>query len=73
MGASDRKLVNAHIEQLLTAAAADKVPEDLIGRLLVQSAIGIWRRTRTVEDIASELEFIAENLNPDLEYPFMRP
>ena len=73
MGASDRKLVNEHVENLLRAAAADKMPEDLLGRLLVEAAIGIWRRSRTVTDIASELQFTVDNLDPDLEYPFMRP
>ena len=73
MGASDRELVNSHIESLLAAAADAGVPEDLVGRLLVGAAVSIWRRTRTIDDIARELEFTAENLDPDLEYTFMRP
>ena len=73
MSAKDRELVNSHLETLLADAAAKSVPEDLIGRLLVGAAIGIWRKSRSVQDIAAELEFTIENLDPDVEYPFMRP
>ena len=73
MGASDRQLVNCHLEALLTEAAADKVPEDLLGRLLVEAAVGLWRNGRSIEDIAAELRYTADNLDPDAEYPFMRP
>jgi len=47
--------------------------EDAFARALINEAIGISRRTRSVSDIASELEFIAENLDDDQEYTFMRP
>ena len=73
MSAKDRELVNSHLETLLADTAAKSVPEDLIGRLLVGAAIGIWRKLRSVQDIAAELEFTIENLDPDVEYPFMRP
>ena len=73
MGAADRKLVNTHLETLLADAAANGIPEDLLGRLLVSAAIGIWRNNRSVEDIAEELRFTIDNLDPDTDYPFMRP
>ena len=73
MSAEDRNLVNSHIEQLLASTSENGIPEDLVGRLLVSAAIGIWRNSRSVEDIASELEFAIENLDPDTEYAFMRP
>jgi len=73
MGAADRQLVNAHLEMLFADAAEKGVPEDLIGRLLVGAAIGIWRNTRSVDDIAEELRFTIDNLDPDTDYPFMRP
>jgi len=73
MGAADRKLVNTHLEKLLAEASDEGVPEDLVGRLLVSAAIGIWRNTRSVDDIAKELHFTIDNLDPDTDYPFMRP
>ena len=73
MSAEDRDLVNSHLEQLLVLTNEKGVPEDLVGRLLVGAAIEIWRKSRSVKDIASELEFTIENLDPDTEYPFIRP
>jgi hypothetical protein len=73
MDAADRKLVNTHRETLLADAAANGIPEDVLGRLLVSAAIGIWRNSRSVEGIAEELRFTIDNLDPDTDYPFMRP
>ena len=44
MGAEERKLVNEHIESILVAASHDYMPEDVIGRHLMDAAIGLWRR-----------------------------
>ena len=73
MAAADRQLVNAHLKTLLADAADKGVPDDVIGRLLVGAAIGIWRNSRSVDDIAEELRFTIDNLDPDTDYPFMRP
>ena len=73
MGAPERKLVTQHVDTLITAAAADNMPEDVVGRHLLESAIGLWRRSRTTEDIVSELQFMIDNMDEDTEYPFMRP
>ncbi len=73
MSSSDRKFVNSHLEVLFQEAKQQAIPEDVVGRLLVSAAIGVWRNNRTIEDIASELNFIVENLDTDQQYPFMRP
>ena len=73
MGAAERELVNEHIQHILNAAREDKMPEDVIARHLMEAAIGLWRRSRTPNDIASELQFAIENLDDDTQYPFMRP
>ena len=73
VSSSDRKFVNGLLENLFLEASQQNIPEDVVGRLLVSAAIGLWRNNRTVDDIASELSFIVENLDADLEYPFMRP
>lgn len=73
MSSSDRKLVHHHLTSLFVEAAEQKVPEDVIGRLLIGAAIKLWRNSRSVEDITSALKFTIDNLVPDLEYPFMRP
>ena len=69
----DSELVRQHVDALVEQATAAKVPHDVLGRLLVQEAISLWRRERDWRDIARELQFIAENLDPDTDYEFMRP
>lgn len=73
MGAAERKLVNEHVEAILEVAASDKMPEDVLGRHLMEAAIGLWRRSRSPADIVSELQFMIDNMDEDTEYPFMRP
>lgn len=71
---SDHKaLVKNHIEQLLARAKEQDIPSDLIGRELMNQVIEIYRLERSNEDIAQELQFVADNLDPDTEFTFMRP
>jgi len=67
------ELVAAHVETLLAEAQEKKIPTDLIGRELINAAVKIYQANRSVDDIAQELTFLAENLDPDTEYTFMRP
>lgn len=71
--AADVELVKRHVEALLSEATAAKVPVDVLGRLLVQQAVELWKRERTLDDIASELKFTADGLDPDTDFEFMRP
>lgn len=68
-----RDIVTRHVEAALEEAAAEKIPADSIGRLLLEKAIDIYRAERPIADIASELTAAAENLDPDGDYMFMRP
>lgn len=70
---NDRELVKKHLDTLLEEAAQQEVPNDILGRLLLEAAVDLWRRDRSCEDISSELEFTAENLDPDQTFAFMRP
>lgn len=70
---SDSELVERHVSALRDEARAAGVPTDVLGRMLVQQAIGIWKAERDWRDIARELQFIADNLDPDTDYEFMRP
>jgi hypothetical protein len=67
------ELVTAHVENLLAEALEKNIPTDLIGRELINAAIKIYQAKRSIDDIAQELTFLAENLDPDTEYTFMRP
>jgi transcriptional/translational regulatory protein YebC/TACO1 len=67
------ELVNSHVETILATAKEQNIPTDLIGRALVNAGIAIWQESRSIGDIAQELSFLADNLDPDEEYTFMRP
>ncbi len=67
------KLVETHYSALLAEAASGGIDADQIGRLLLDAIIRHWRESRSLADIASELEFVRTNLDPDAEYVFMRP
>ncbi len=71
--ATDSEVVDRHIAALLAEAESEKIPSDVIGRILIQAAIGIWQKQRDWNDVASELRYMADNLDPDLDYEFMRP
>ncbi len=68
-----KELVASYVEKILAAAEAKKIPSDLIGRALINEAVRIYQQERSIADIAQELTFLAENLDPDEEYTFMRP
>ena len=71
--ATDREVVGEHVRALLAEAENQKIPRDVIGRLLVQEAIEIWKVERSLSDIESELKFVVETLDPDTDFEFMRP
>ena len=69
---SAKDLVTSHITALLAEAEAKQIPTDVIGRTLLDQVIWLWSKTRSPDDIRSELEFIAGNVGED-DFTFMRP
>lgn len=70
---ADRVLVHAHVEALLEEAKREGIPADVVGRLLLERVIALWRERRSAEDVASELRFALEHLQGDEDFPFLRP
>ena len=70
---SAAKLVQEHVDALLEQARERGVGEDAVARALIDRAVAIYKATRSSADIAAELVFIAEHLEDDETYPFMRP
>ncbi|MEM7254377.1 MAG: hypothetical protein AAF493_23405 [Pseudomonadota bacterium] len=70
---AEREVVSKHIDALMQEADRKSLIADNVGRLLLQAAIEIWLQNRSPDDIASELEFTAENIDPDADYEFIRP
>ena len=69
----DREIVGRHLDALMAEVRDKGIGTDNVGRLLLQAVVELWMQERNIEDIASELEFAAENLDPDNEFEFMRP
>ena len=73
MATSPYELAHTHVVALLKAAEAADLAADVVARALLAEVIGIFKQHRSLEDIASELTFAADNLDDDETYPFMRP
>ena len=67
------ELVDRHVDAMLDEAQALGVSSDVLGRALLARVIRLYATTRSWDDIAAELQFTAENLDPDTEFAFIRP
>lgn len=70
---SDRDVVKRHLASLLAEAQAKGIPEEMVGRMLLDEILALWRQQRTLKDLAAELRYTFENLDPDRDPAFMRP
>lgn len=59
--------------EALAEAAANNIPNDVLARAFLEGVLDIYRQTRGLADIASELQFHADNLDPDGDQIFIRP
>jgi len=57
----------------LEAGEKAQIPADTIARAMLERVLEVYRAGRSLEDIASELSFHIENLDPDSDHMFMRP
>jgi hypothetical protein len=68
-----RDIVTAHVEAILKEAAGLQIPTDVLGRVMFEHVLRMWRETRTEDDIKSELLAAIDHLDPDEDFMFMRP
>lgn len=61
------------MQQATEHASAAGYSEQDLARALMSEVIAVYKRERSDQDIAHELNFLAENLDEDAEYAFMRP
>lgn len=66
-------LARRHLEALMAEAQSAKVPKDVVGRALLAQLIEFWLEDRDWQNVASELRFTADSLDPDTDFEFMRP
>ncbi len=70
---SATEVARSCVNNAVAEAEVSKISEDALARALIGEALSIYKKTRSAEDIANELTFLAENLSEDEEYNFMRP
>lgn len=69
----ETELVRRYVQAMREEAKSRGIDEDVVGRLLLQEAIELWKGARTLDDIRNELCFVADSLDPDVDFEFMRP
>ncbi len=67
------KMAKAVMAQGIEQAGAEGYDEQAFARAMMTEVIAVYRRARSMDNIASELKFLADNLDEDEEYAFMRP
>lgn len=66
-------IARSTMEAAIERAAAQGYNEQDIARAVMSEVLSIYKRERSNADIAHELAFLAENLDEDADYAFMRP
>ncbi|SDU24751.1 hypothetical protein [Halopseudomonas salegens] len=61
------------MQQALAQGQQQGFDEQAIARALLAEVITVYKRSRSQADIRHELEFLADNLDDDADYTFMRP
>ena len=63
-------LARKHLEALLAEA---QIAKDVAGRAMLAQLVECWLEDRKWQDVASELRFTADSIDPDTDFEFMRP
>jgi len=71
--ASARDIALAHFDKALEEGAAQGIAADTIARYTLTRVLETYLASRDIEDVRQELLGAAENLDPDTDFPFMRP
>ncbi|AYF88402.1 MULTISPECIES: hypothetical protein [unclassified Pseudomonas] len=61
------------LEQSLEAAKREGFSDELALRALLSAVVERSAMLRPADDLAQELTFLADNLDPERDYSFMRP
>ena len=69
----ETELAKRHLATLMGEARAAGLPDDVVGRSLLNELVTLFLSQRSPEDVARELVFVAENLDPETDFTFMRP
>jgi len=67
------QIARRHFETALAEAAATEAGVDSLGRHMIDVVIAHFLKTRSVDDVRRELQFIVDTVDPDTDFVFMRP
>jgi hypothetical protein len=67
------EIARKHFNAALAEAAENGFGADVTARYFLNLVVTKYLETRTVDDVRSELAFVAENCDPETDYMFMRP
>ena len=70
---SNSAIARRHLEALFEEADAKSVSREAVARALLNEILRVWAEERPWQDVADELRFTAEHLEPDQDFMFMRP
>lgn len=70
---SASEIASRHFAAMLAEANAGGQDSDGMCRALLGLVVAKYLETRSVSDVKSELQFLAENCDPDADFAFMRP
>ena len=71
MSASD--IARTHFSAAVRDAEAAGLGSESVCRSLLGLIVSKYLEARTIEDVQSELRFVAENCDPDTDFVFIRP
>lgn len=70
---SAAKIAKFHLDAALSEAQAAGYDVDATARYMLSLVVQKYLEYRSVKDVRSELQFVAENCDPETDYMFMRP
>jgi hypothetical protein len=72
-GFSISDLARRHAQAAIDEGRTNGHPPDSVARALLGVVVEIYRHERGADDIRRELQFVAEHLDEDEDFEFMRP
>ncbi|HUO90579.1 MAG TPA: hypothetical protein VMU08_15490 [Rhizomicrobium sp.] len=66
-------IARKHFDAALAEAASGGVDAETVARYMLDLVVTTYLKTRAPKDVQAELQFVAENCDPDSDFVFMRP
>jgi len=70
---SAASIAKRHFDLAIAEAIAAGYDGESTARYMLNCVVEKYLETRTAADVRSELQFVAENCDPDTDFMFMRP